>query len=242
MQDGTVRSVRGFRSSLAILFLAAVVGLSGFPAAVCADEDKASRGWYAMSVIQATGRMTVTHLWSKGDLFRSISVIRGVPIVTLVNKDTYYTINEMENIALAVERSPGAIAEDASRIRPFANELDTLIEQGGEKIRVQSVAGAMTTVWRVTDDAGQRTVWALAAGPSVPIRVENFDRKSGVTGQIAYVNWLYDIPIPDEFFEPWEGLKIRRMTYAQYLKARGRGPVGPAPPLFSELLNGRKRD
>ena len=76
----------------------------------------------------------------------------------------------------------------------------------------------------------------------MPIRVENFDRRSGVTGQIAYVNWLYDIPIPDAFFEPWEGLKIRHMSYAQYLKARTRGPVGPAPPLFSQLLNGRKLD
>lgn len=242
MQDGTVPSVRALRRPLKIFFLAITAGVLGLPAGVCAEEGGAPGGWYAMSVIQATGRMTVTHLWSKGDLFRSVSVIRGVPVVTLVNKNIYYTINEMENIALAVERSPGAVAEDASRSRPFANELNTLIEQGGEKIRVQSVAGAMTTVWRVTDDAGQRTVWALAGGPAVPIRVENFDRKSGVTGQVAYVNWLYDIPIPDEFFEPWEGLKIRRMSYPQYLKARGLGPVGPAPPLFSELLNGRKRD
>jgi len=234
--------MRGSRRPLKILSLALAVGLLVSPTDVSAEAKEAPKGWYAMSVIQATGLMTVTHLWSKGDLFRSVSVIRGVPIATLVNKDTYYTINMMENVALAVERSPGAVAEDAARTRPFANELNTLIEQGGEKIRVQSVAGAMTTVWRVTDDAGQRTVWALAGGPSVPIRVENFDRKSGVTGQVAYVNWIYDIPIPDEFFEPWEGLKIRRMSYVQYLKARGRGPVGPAPPLFSELLNGRKLD
>lgn len=234
--------MRGSRRPRRILPLALTVTLLLSGAVASAEKKGAPKGWYAMSVIQATGLMTVTHLWSKGDLFRSVSVIQGVPIVTLVNKDTYYTINAMENVALAVERSPAALAGDAARGRPFANELNTLIEQGGEKIRVQSVAGALTNVWRVTDDAGQRTIWALARGPSVPIRVENFDRRSGVTGQIAYVNWLYDIPISDEFFEPWEDLKIRRMSYAQYLKARSRGPVGPSPPLFSELLNGRKRD
>lgn len=203
------------------------------------EQNPSPERWYAMSVIQATGLMTVTHLWSKGDLLRSVTVIQGVPIVTLVNKSTYYTINAMENVALAVERNPVAIREDATRTRPFANELDNLIRDGGERVRMQSVAGATTHVWRVTDDEGRRTIWTLAQGPSVPIRVENFDRNSGVTGQIAYVNWLYDIPVSDSFFEPWEGLKVRHMSYAQYVKARSMGPVGPSPPLFSELLNGK---
>ena len=74
--------MRGFRTPLKILSLAVAVGLFVFPEGVAAEEEKVTRGWYAMSVIQATGLMTVTHLWSKGDLFRSVSVIRGVPVVT----------------------------------------------------------------------------------------------------------------------------------------------------------------
>lgn len=236
---GSLRpSRRGSHKRCAALIgtvLLAATGVSG-------EEEKAAPSWYAMSVIQATGRMTVSHYWSKGDLFRSLTVIHGVPIVTLVNADTYYTIDVAGSLALAVERSPLAIREDASRDRPFANELDEVIREGGEKIRAQSVAGAATNVWRVTDEDGRRTVWALAEGPPVPIRVENFDRRTGITGHLAYVNWLYDIPLPDSFFEPWEGLKVRRITYEQYVKARSMGPVGPSPPLFSNLLNGRKAD
>lgn len=202
-------------------------------------EPKPLGTWYAMSVIQASGLMTVTHYWSKEGLFRSVTVINGVPVITLVNATTYTTIDGLNQVGLSIDRSPKAIAEDAIRRRPFASEFEHLVSSGGEKIRMQAVGGAMTEVWRATDEEGQITVWVMANEPRVPIRVEKFDRKTGNTGQLAYVNWLVDLPIPDAFFEPWEGLQLGHITYEQYQRARIRGPVGPAPPLFSDLLNGK---
>ena len=197
--------------------------------------------WYALSVVQATSRMTVSHHWSREDSYRSLTIIDGIPIVTIVTRDTYYTINAMDGSGVGIARSKAAIRDDAKRGRPFATEWEDLVEAGGTMVGSQVISGSMTEAWRLSNDSGRQTVWVLSNEPRVPIRVETFRRARELTDELAYVNWIYGIPIPESFFEPWEGLKLNRLSYEQYVSASRRGPVGPAPPLYSVLIHGKKK-
>ena len=73
------------------------------------------------------------------------------------------------------------------------------------------------------------------------MRVETYDRDSSGTEGVEYLNWQYGLAIPDEFFQPGPGIRIRRMEYGKYVAAARKGPVGPAPPLYRYLLHGRKK-
>lgn len=221
-------------------YVAGLVLMAWVATSAGAEEKQpdAPETWYAMSLVQSTARMAISHHWSRGDLYRALNVINGVPIVTIVDRDTYYMINAMNRTGVAIARSEKAKLDDAKRARPFATEWEDIVEAGGERIHTKIIGGVMTEAWRFTNDLGRLTAWVRVGKPRVPMRVETFHRQPGVTDERAYVNWVYGLPIPESFFKPSEGVKIRRFGYEEYQREIRKRPVGPAPPLYGDLLNG----
>jgi outer membrane lipoprotein-sorting protein len=205
--------------------------------AKAAPERRTS--WYAATVAEdEKGQFLMVHFWSKGPLFRSQAVLGGRTILTIVDRTTYYIIDEVMGSGLAIERSEAARAQDTRRERPFAHELDDLLRDGGELVGTEQAAGQAVDVYRLTDDRGRRTIWMSTTTPAVPLRIQTYDRASATTGKVDYVNWLHNPPIPDSFFEPDPRIRFERLGYDAYRKRILQGPVGPAPVLYRHLLHG----
>jgi hypothetical protein len=209
---------------------------------VVAEAEPVRRGtpsWYAATVAEdEKGGFLMVHFWSKGPLFRSEAIIAGRRIETLVDRTTYYIIDSASGTGVAIERSAAAIAQDEGRVRPFANELHKLLMEGGELVGSETSAQGPVEVYRVTNSRGQRTLWMSIEDPQVPLRVRTYDRATATTGKVDYVNWLYGPKIWDGFFAPDPRIDLERISYEQYRERVGRGPIGPAPVLYSHLLHG----
>jgi hypothetical protein len=200
-------------------------------------------GFYATTVGRSTREMVVVQYWSKGPLFRSEIIIAGHPIITVVNGDDYFMWDELTKSGYVVNRTPAAVELDHQRKRPFGLELEDLIADGGEKVRSESLNGIPADVYRITDNAGRRTIWVTADKLSLPLRMETFERRSGRTGHLDWVSWLPGLVIPERFFVPPPDLELQRFdSYPEYLAAMQQGPVLPAPPLFHYLLHQRSSE
>ncbi len=209
--------------------------------AVLAQAEPAARpvSWYAATVAEdEKGGFLMVHFWSKGPLFRSEAVLAGHKIVTIVDRTTYYILDEVSGRGIAIGRSEAARARDAQGKRPFGNELDKLLQQGGEFIGSEQASGQTVDVYRLTDDRGRRTVWVSTSKPSVPLRVQTYDRASATTGKVDYVNWLHNPVLADSFFAPDPRTKMEKFSYEEYRAQIRKAPVGPAPVLYRHLLHG----
>lgn len=200
---------------------------------------KRTASWYASTMAEdERGSFLIVHFWSLGPLLRSEAVLGGRRIVTIVNRDTYYVVDAVGGNGVAITRSEAARKQDESRGRPFGNELEQLLREGGEHIGTESAGSQTVDVYRLTDDRGRRTVWMSRTDPPVPLRVLTFDRPSGTNGKLDYVNWLQDPSLPETFFEPDPRWRLERFGYDEYRKRLRQGPVGPAPVLYRHLLHG----
>lgn len=195
--------------------------------------------WYAQAMGRGESGAVVSHFWSKGDRFRAEIVVGGHRIVTIVNGEYYYTLDELTGQGVGIRRSPGAIREDATRSRPFGNELEELLAAGGERIKSDRVAGRPCELYRVTDESGRRSV---CADPErgLPLQVERYDRSKGQTEVLNYLAWIGGIAIPDRFFEPDPRFALERLSLEEYSTRSRRELVGPAPPLYGSLLFGKR--
>ena len=219
--------------SLLVVWLVADVALAQAPA------EKPPMSWYAATLAEdEKGGFLMVHFWSKGALFRSEAVLAGRKIVTIVDATTYYIIDEVSGRGIAIERAETARVLDAKAERPFGNELEDLIREGGELVGREKAGGQTVDVYRVTDSRGRRKVWASTGKPLIPLRVETYDRGSATTGTIDYVNWLQNPAIAESFFAPNPRIQIQKFSYAEYRKRIRRGPVGPAPVLYRHMLHG----
>ncbi len=197
--------------------------------------------WYAATVAEAEkGGFLMVNFWSKGPLFRSEAVLAGRKIVTIVDRTTYYVLDEVSGSGIAIERSEAARALDARGKRPFGNELDKLLRDGGELIGSEQAAGQPVDVYRLTDDRGRRTIWVSTTKPSIPLRVQTYDRESATTGKVDYVNWLHNPLLADSFFAPSPRTRIEKFTYEEYRTQIRKAPLGPAPVLYRHLLHGER--
>jgi len=198
--------------------------------------------WYASSLSRNdTGSYLVVHFWSKGARFRAETVIAGHRVTTIVNGKTYFVLDPVLSTGVAIRRSVLAIAQDATRGRPFGKELEQILRDGGEKVRKERVNGRECEVYQVTDERGRRQVCVVLRVPRVPLRVENFNRRSGATTYVDYTDWLAGPLISDSFFEPDAQIDMERVGYQEYRARVARGQTtGPAPVLYGELLNGRQ--
>jgi hypothetical protein len=234
-----VRSAAVPRIQLAaVAAVAAVVALASLPGVGFAQPaPAASDTWYTERLMSTGGSPTIEHLWSKGPWLRSELVVGGQPIVQLVKGDRYLIVNRLQRRGVAIQRSPLAIANDASGKRPFADDRDRIIAAGGERVGSHDLGGQPCDVYRVTDRDGRRETCVTSAG--LPVRTEMWHRASGSSSTASYLSWASNVPLPDEFFEPEPGTVIEEYTYEGYLEAVRKGPVGPSPPLHGHLLHGR---
>jgi hypothetical protein len=231
--------------SLAALWLpwafASSLLLAGAP--VGADERERARReigpatWYVQALTRGEAGLNVTHFWSKGPWMRAETVLGAHRIVTIVRGDRYYAYDALTRQGLAIRREPATVAADRADRRPFGQEYDIVMRQGGELVREEKLAGRRAAIFRVTDEVGRRELWATLDEPRVPLRVEIFDRRTGARRVTDYLNWLNDVPIADAFFEPDPQIALQEMDYTEYLRRTAEaGWSEPAPVLYSGLL------
>lgn len=195
--------------------------------------------WYAATVAEdEKGGFLRVHFWSKGPLFRAEAILAGRKIVTIVDRTTYYVLDEASGSGIAIERAEATRDLNERGERPFGNELAKLLRQGGELVGSEQAAGQTVDVYRLTNDQGRRTIWVSTTKPSVPLRVETYDRDSATTGKLDYVNWLHNPSLADSFFVPNSNAKMEKLSYERYRRESRKGPLGPAPVLYRHLLHG----
>jgi len=222
------------RCCLLLVLAALIVAAKG-------KEEKAAEEpetWYASTVSQPAGDIVTVHYWSKGPLFRAETVIGGHRIVSIVNGEYYFTIDEVAGLGVAIKRSEKAVAQDATRGRPFGDDVRRLLEDGGEKVGEEKLGKRDFDVYRVTNRQGKTTVWASAHPPRVPVRVQTYLRQTGKEGMLDYTGWQYGLPISDLMFVPNPNVRLMRFEYDEYVKKSARELVGPVPVLYSDLLHG----
>lgn len=222
------------------------LALAAFVALPAAAKDEASAektmpsSWYAQTLARSETALSVTHMWSLNAQFRAETVARGHKLVTIVRGDTYYVYDKLTQTGIAIRRAPAAVAADSRYPRPFGNEAQILVEEGGEKIREESVVGQRADVYQITDADGRRVVWVTQDERRLPIRVEVFGRKTGSTRYKEYVDWVVGIPLTDAFFEPDPAVRFERFELDEYVaKTIERDPVVAIPILYGEMLHGR---
>jgi len=205
------------------------------------DKDtlsEAPNAYYSMTLGRSGFDLVVASYWSLGPLLRSETAVAGHTIVTIVDRKYYYTYDALTRKGYRIGRSKSSIAQDEDRVRPFALDYDVLIAQGGEKIREETLNGIQVDVYRVTDQKGRRTLRVTQNSLKFPVKLETYDRKTGRTSELDWVQWIPGIALDEEFFEPPRKLDLKRFDdYQDFLNALKEGPVSPSPPLFHGLLH-----
>lgn len=197
------------------------------------------KNWYALRVTRGDTGVIVANMWSAGRNLRAEAVLSGIPIAQIVDGEWYYVIDGLRQTGLAVRRSPAALQKDLTAGRPFGNEAVDLAAKGAEVIREEEVGGRKAKVLRLTDSMGRHEVWVTDDASALPIRIDSTDRDSGVHIVTDYVDWLSEMELPPAFFEPDPRIQFERIEYDEYVERTAKGPVGPAPVLFGDLLHGR---
>jgi hypothetical protein len=228
-----------------LLLLLAPAALRAETPQKAAPEPAAStpETWYAQAIAVGRAGINVTSFWSKGAKLRAETVVAGHRVINIVNGEWYYAYDALAGRGIAIRRDPAAVALDATRRRPFGDEYDRLIEQGAELIREENVKGAVTGVFRVTDDRGKRELWATLDSRHLPLKLEIYDRRSSEYRQTDWVDWLSGFPASDAFFTPESRIELERLELAEYFqRTLVEGPVGPVPVLYAPLLHVRGED
>lgn len=230
------------RLSVIDILVVATAVLFGRLVLDAAAESQASgsetASWYVSSVVTGRSGFRVTYYWSKGSNLRTQTLIGIRPLTTIVRGDRYWVFDELRKEGVEIKRSPRSIAEDATRIRPFGNDLEDLIRTDGEKVETGILDGIPAETWRATNATGRRTVWVTTSDPPLPIRVENFDRDSGETITVNYSNWVHGFDLPDSTFEPPSDLRLEKFEYEQFVEASVEGLASPILILYPRLLHG----
>ena len=201
------------------------------------STEAAPSSWYAASIARSEGNFLLTHYWSKGSRLRAETVAGGRRLITIVDDRTYYVIDPTQEDAIGIERSPLSIAGDATRSRPFADELNALLRAGGERVGEEEMGGEKVERYQLTNEGGRIQLW-IRSDVGLPVRVERYVRTSSVREQIDYMNWFPNVEIADSFFEPPAGIEIQRLGYEDYVRRSMTERLGPAPPFYAHLLHG----
>jgi hypothetical protein len=167
-------------------------------------------------------------------------VIRGHPILTLVNAERYITIDRLTNTGVSIQRSPKAIRDDATRRRPFGNEGSILQAVGGERVSTQEISGRRCELYRLTNSEGRQEVCVSQDEARLPLLVKVWRRDSGKEAVTRYLDWASGLALSDDFFEPDSTVTLEHVTYGDYVRRAQEEQIGPAPPFFRELLHGTR--
>lgn len=229
-----VRSVPEMRTRFAAPAIAAL--LFAAPGVVGAQEAS----WWTQRITFGEGPAFVENLWQHGAKMRAESVVEGHRVITIVDAKRYTIVDDLGRTGVAIERSPHSIAQDAKRKRPFGNEADDVIRLGAEKIGSEVRAGQDVDHYRVTRSDGDRDeVWVTQDENRLPLEVVFRERSSGTKNRRVYLRWV-ETPFPKDLFEPPAGAKLESISYDDYVARSKQGPVGPAPPFYSDLLHGTR--
>jgi hypothetical protein len=194
--------------------------------------------WYSQTRVSTEYGIVLTHYWSKGPKFRVQTMLAGHPVTTIVDGPFYYVYDAILGRGAAIERNTTAIAEDATRGRPFGREQEDLLASGGELVSDGQVG---FDVYQLTNENGRRRVIVTDSVPALPVRVETFVRASATKGVLEYFGWQRNLAIEDSFFTPPPTINFQRLTYLEYTQRVGREAIGPAPVYYRDLLHGKKR-
>jgi len=216
--------------------LTALALLLAAPAAL--GQDGGPESWYTQRMTIGPGPVLLEQLWSKGPLLRALAVVRGRPVLTLVDRERYVIIDQVGRKGVSIERSPRAVAQDATRGRPFGTESARLDKMKAERVGDDVVAGQEVEHLRVTDRRGREELWVTLDMDRLPVRYTRWDRTTRVEIQYSYLDWARGIELPDSFFQPPADFTIERIGYDDYVTRSKTEPVGPAPPFFASLLHG----
>jgi outer membrane lipoprotein-sorting protein len=202
-------------------------------------EKPAIPSWYTQTFTRSEAGLNVTYLWSLKSKFRAETVVRGHNLVTIVNGETYYVYDALTMTGIAIRRAPAALAAESPDRRPFGNEAQTLIDEGGEKIREENIAGKRADVYQATDENGRRIVWVTQDDRRLPMRIELFSRQSGSTRYKEYIDWVSGLAVSEAFFEPGPRIQFERFELDEYIKSTlAKDPAATLPILYQELLHG----
>jgi hypothetical protein len=215
---------------------ALLLALQAFALPAAAQED----AWWTQRLTFGTGPALVENLWCKGRRMRAESVFDGNPVVTLVDEERYVIIDALRREGVAIARSPIAMGQDAARERPFGYEAKGLLASG-EKVGTEVRAGQDVDHYRITAGDGDRSeVWVTQDELRLPMEELFRARDTGAKNQRIYLRWV-QAAFPDAFFEPDSDVKLEKLSYEQYVERTRKGEaVGPAPPLYADLLHGRR--
>ena len=223
------------------MFRLLAVVLSGLAASAAAAES-----WHAERLSSGGGGPPrVERMWSKGAAFRAEMVISGHSVITYVNGDRYVIVDALTGKGTSIQRSPKAIAQDATRGRPFGMEQHILVEAGAEKVKTEGSGEGACDLYRVTDQAGRREVCVTTAAEKLPIYVHAWDRESGAERETRYLGWSKDlegkdVSIPDSFFTPDPRVSLTTFGFDAFMaKAQAGENVTVGPVLYPELLIGK---
>lgn len=239
---------RAMRWVIAGLAAAALIGPAG-PAPAAKKEKKPpvksgarvdAEGVYAMSMTQSDTGLHIVEYWSRPSVLRAHTTLGGHPFVTLVDAETYYTLDPVFKRGVAIPRSPRAKAADKGLHRLFGNEFEEMRSKGAEKIRTEETPAGTLDVYRLTDDDGRRTVWVTSDDYHLPLKFETFIRATGETARLEYLSWA-PLRLTDEFFAaPGADWDIERLpSYEAWLQADRTATFRQAPIIFPLLLHGR---
>jgi hypothetical protein len=113
--------------------------------------------------------------------------------------------------------------------------------KNAEKVGSEVRAGRDVDHYRSTASDGDRSeVWVTQDELHLPMEELFRARDTGAKNQRIYLRWV-QAAFPDSLFEPEPGIKLEKLTYEQYVERIRKGEaVGPAPPLYADLLHGRR--
>jgi len=207
-------------------------------ALVCAAGPAAGQTWYAERITTGDAPVRVEHFWSQGPMLRSETVFSGHPIVTIVAGDRYMILDRLLRTGVSIGRSPKALALDATRGRPFGNELLVMIEGGAEKVRTEEMGGRTCDLYRLTNGEGRREICVTQDEERLPLVTRVWLRASSRRAESRYLEWSREIQVSEAFFRPEPDMVIEQISYDEYVARATKEQLGPAPPFHRELLHG----
>jgi len=223
----------------ACLFL--LVSIVGTVRAEDTPAPQVPKTWQATAFIRGDGiGIRIIDYWSRGSDMVARTLINGRPITTIVSRGRYIVYDGIAGEGLNIGRSSRALAEDKGRIRPFAFEYEEMKAAGGEKIEDIRLGDRRGEIWQKSDAGGRQKLWVSVGTPQIPVRLETFDRKSMATVELDYQNWIFDLEMPDRFFEAPGGIQLETLEYDVYMKKSLEGPVSRVPVLYPDLLHGER--
>ncbi len=231
---------------IAVMFAGFVLSASGKAGAEELEVREAIQSspdmdtWHTATLARSEHGVMVVNFWSKDALFRAETIVIGRRINTIVSGKYYYIFDAVEGRGIQIERGEKAIREDAGRGRPFGNEFEVIVRDGGEVVKdgVLPGLGLQYELYQLTDDEGRKQVYVTREEPRLPLRVERYIRTAGQSSVLEYSGWQRGLVVADSFFVPPANIEFEKVSYDEYVHAVGKRPFGPAPVFYRALLHG----